>query len=56
MKKMTLAAAVLIGAGSAQYSDAQARIAATITAGTYCYPTMLPSLQLQGPAQGFVVT
>lgn len=57
MKKMTFAAAALFAAGSTQqYTDADARVAATITAGTYCYATMLPTLQLMGPAQGFVMT
>ena len=59
MKKMTFATAALFGIGSTAqftYSDAQARIAATISAGTYCYQSMLPSLELLGPAQGFVVT
>ena len=44
MKKMTFASAILLGVGSAEYTDAQARIAATISSGTYCYQTLLPGL------------
>ena len=54
--KMKFAAALLFVAASAQYTDPQARISATLTAHTYCLANAFMSDTLEGPAQGFVVT